>query len=132
MKNTGIIITISFIIGIIIGYYARFYEHAFLYLLFSVIIIVLISAVLFRKYKYTYILVLPVFVIFGFILYMYYSGYKFLEIPALPFSNYSVQTIPKINLWNCLFRPDKTGGIFLFIDRAGNRADNLTRSNRRN
>ncbi len=67
MKNTGIIITISFIIGIIIGYYARFYEHAFLYLLFSVIIIVLISAVLFRKYKYTYILVLPVFVIFGFI-----------------------------------------------------------------
>ena len=67
MKNTGCVITIFFIIGIILGYWAHYNDNMISVLIFFVAMVTVISFLFCRKCKNVYMMMLPVFVILGFI-----------------------------------------------------------------
>lgn len=66
MNNMVCLVTVSFIIGIIIGHWES-YSNILSVLIFSAGAITVVSFLLYKKYKKIYIMTLPLFIIFGFI-----------------------------------------------------------------
>lgn len=61
MKRICCVFTTVLILGILIGYFSR----SMMCIVFSVTVITVIAMVLYRKYKYSYILILPVLIVIG-------------------------------------------------------------------
>ena len=66
MNNMVCLVTVSFIIGIIIGHWES-YSNILSVLIFSAGAITVVSFLLYKKYKKIYTMTLPLFIIFGFI-----------------------------------------------------------------